>query len=104
MAEEKKEGEVKKKKLVKGRHLSSIKRNRQTIKRTERNRATISEIRTAIKKVRETAAKKELEAAKKALQKAMSLLHKAGRKRVIHPKNASRHIARLSKLIDKAGK
>lgn len=102
MAEEKKAADTKKKKLVKGRHKSAIKRHRQSLKRQERNRSFISEMRSAMKKVRQAVAKKEAAVTGPALKRATSLLHKAAAKGIIHKKNASRNISRLSSLTTKS--
>ncbi|MBI3541475.1 MAG: 30S ribosomal protein S20 [Deltaproteobacteria bacterium] len=105
MAEEKKEaagGEAKaktKKKLVKGRHKSAIKRHRQSVGRHDLNRSVVSNLRTSIKKVRAAVANKDKALAKALLPLAISRLHKAGSKGIIHHSNASRNIARLSSLV-----
>lgn len=102
MADEK-PAEAKKKKLVKGRHASAIKRHRQSVKRAEQNRSDISAVRSAIKKVIQAVRAKDASQAKDALKKAASLLHKSAKKKIIHDRNASRHIARLSALVTKLG-
>lgn len=101
MAEEKAaEGkDAKKTKLPKGRHRSAIKRHRQSLKREEANQAVFSSIKTAIKKVRSAVTAKDKPRAEIELRSVMSLLHRAGRKNIIHWKNADRHIARLSSLV-----
>lgn len=91
-------GEAKKRKLVKGRHKSAIKRHRQSLKRAERNQAVVSSVRTAMKKVKQAVASKDAAQIQTSLRTAMSLLHRAAAKGIIHHQNASRHIARLSSL------
>lgn len=81
-----------KKKLAKGRHMSSIKRNRQASKRRARNKQILSRIKTAVKKVRQTKSKDEL-------KKAVPLIAKAATKGVVHKKTASRLISRLTKHV-----
>jgi len=101
MAEEEKPaaaGEAKKKKLVKGRHKSAIKRHRQSLKRAKSNQTIISSVRTAMKKVKQAAVTKDAAQIQTSLRSAMSLLHRAASKGIIHHRNASRHIARLSSL------
>jgi len=107
MADEKKPAaaevkkEVKKKKLPKGRHLSVIKRARQSVKRAERNLPVRSALKTVIKKVLKAVEKKEKTVAQTALKEATSLLHKAAVKGLVHHRNAARHIARLSRHVAK---
>ena len=74
---------------------SAKKRIRQTEKRTARNRQYISGSRTHIKKVRKLIAEGKLDEAEQAANVAYSTLDKAGRKRILHPKNASRRKGRL---------
>ena len=93
--------EKKKKKLPKGRHASQIKRQRQDIKRRVRNAETRSRLRTAVKKVRVAIAAKDKGAAQQTLRQAISLLHKGAKSNLIHHRNASRHIARLSQLVSR---
>lgn len=96
-----KSAETKKRKLVKGRHLSAIKRHRQNLKHEERNLTVRSLLKSISKKVRTAISQKDGALAKEALRQAMSGFDKAAKKGVIHRKNASRHIARLSKLVHK---
>jgi small subunit ribosomal protein S20 len=91
-------GEAKKRKLVKGRHKSAIKRHRQSLKRAERNQSAFSSVRTAMKKVKQAVASKDAAQIRETLRSAMSLLHKASSKGLIHSRNASRQISRLSVL------
>lgn len=100
--EEAKPGEAKKRKLVKGRHASAIKRHRQSLKRAARNQTAFSSLKTSMKKVRQAVLSKDGKAAGELLKAAMSSLHKAASRGIIHPRNASRHIARLSSLVNSA--
>jgi small subunit ribosomal protein S20 len=95
--------DAKKKKLPKGRHRSAIKRHRQSVKKAELNQTIFSSIKTAVKKVRTAVSAKDKPQAETALRSVMSLLHRAGRKGIIHKKNADRHISRLSSFIAKLG-
>lgn len=81
-----------KKKIGKGRHRSSMKRNRQALKHRARNKQAISRMRTAVKKVRTSRSAEDL-------KKAVPLIARAGRKRIIHKRTASRLISRLSKFV-----
>src|SRR5262245_33169154 len=101
MAEEKKAGEAGKRKVPKGRHLSAIKRHRQSLKRNERNSQARGAMRTAMKRAIEAVKKKDAAAAKTLLSQAVSKLSKAGRKNLVHHRHASRHIGRLSALVAK---
>ena len=91
-----------KKKLVKGRHLSAIKRARQSVKRAARNSAIKSRVRTYEKKVITAIQTKDLSSAKKGLISLMSEMDKAAQKGAIHYKRSARRIGRLSKAIVQA--
>lgn len=104
MAEQKKPaGEAKKRKLVKGRHRSAIKRQRQNLKRAAANLGVRSRIKGTIKKVLSAAQNKDKNLAQTLLREANSLLFKAARKQIIHPRNAARHLAKLSSLVHSLG-
>jgi len=85
-------------------HPSAEKRNRQRITRTARNRAVSSTVRTHVKRVRTAIAGKDKAGATKALQAAISEIDKATSKGTVHPKAASRTIARLSAQVHKLSK
>jgi small subunit ribosomal protein S20 len=85
-------------------HPSAEKRNRQRATRTARNRAITSNVRTHVKLVRTAIAGKDKAGAKKALQAAISELDRATTKGSLHPKAASRTIARLSAQVHALGK
>lgn len=102
MADEK-AGEGKKRKVPKGRHVSTIKRNRQNVKRREINSAVRASLRTAMKRVVDAVKKKDVASAKTLLSLAVSKLSKAGRKNLVHHRHASRHIGRLSAMVSKLG-
>lgn len=99
---ETKKGEVKKK-LIKGRHHSAIKRHRQSLKRAAVNQTVHSAVRTAIKKVRLAVVAKNRAEAETNLKTAVSLLHRAAMKGILHHRNASRHVARLSSMVAHLG-
>jgi len=88
-----------KKKVGVGRHLSSIKRHRQSEKRQARNRHVKSLTKTDIKSVRTAVAEKNKEAATGNLKTTISTLQKAASKGVIPKKRAARLTSRLSKAV-----
>ena len=89
----------KKKKLASGRHLSAIKRWRQSEKRAAHNRAIRSTLKTSIKRVIQAAEKKDKKEAQEALRSVASLLAKAAQKQIVKSRYASRHTGRLSSLV-----
>jgi len=95
-------GGAKKRKLIKGRHISAIKRHRQNVKRADRNHLVISQLKSVAKKVRAAVGQKDAATVQGALREAMSAFAKAEAKGVIHKKTASRRISRLSQLVQKS--
>jgi small subunit ribosomal protein S20 len=81
-------------------HKSAEKRDRQSVKRRERNIAGKSAIKTRIKSVLSAVGTKDKEASASALKAAIPALDKAAVKGVIHKKNASRKISRLTKKVN----
>jgi small subunit ribosomal protein S20 len=81
------------------RHKSAIKRNRQNEKRHERNRVVRSRVKSDVRKVREAVDSRDLPTAETQLRQAVKDLSKAASKGILHRKNASRRIARLSKRV-----
>lgn len=81
-------------------HKSAEKRDRQSLKRRERNSSGKSAIKTKIKSVLSALGSKDKEAASNALKVAVPALDKAAAKGVIHKRNASRRISRLTKKIN----
>ncbi|MFZ5980557.1 MAG: 30S ribosomal protein S20 [Candidatus Zixiibacteriota bacterium] len=79
-------------------HKSCVKRIRITNIERERNRSLRSQLRSAIKDV-ETAEKKD-DAVKK-LKKATVIIDKAAARGLIHKKNASRNVSRLTIKVNK---
>lgn len=82
-------------------HKSAIKRHRQSLKRRDRNRAAKTRIKNVVKAVRQALDQNDKEQAVTALQNAASMLDKAGSKKVVHWRNASRRIARLQQAVNK---
>lgn len=81
------------KKNVTQRHHDALKKTRQDIKRNERNRVVLSRLKTLKKKVD---AAKTPEEKQTALQIATSAIDKAGRKKILHHRTASRLVGRLT--------
>lgn len=86
---------------------SAKKQARQSIRRNLGNRSYMSQVKTAVKKFLTSVqglkdGKTGLDEATKSFGGAQSLLMRAATKRIIHKNNASRHIARLSKMLAKA--
>jgi len=78
---------------------SAEKRHRQSLKRRARNTHWKSPVKTAMKKVREATEAKDPTKAKDALKAAEKTLKKAASKGVIHARNASRHVSRMTKSV-----
>lgn len=83
-------------------HKSAEKRVRQNEKRRTRNRHVLSTLRTAVKSVRTAIAEAETETIKATFPKALRALNRAAAKGVIHQKQASRKIGRLTKAVNEA--
>ncbi len=77
-------------------HASALKRARQDEKIRQQHRAQKSTMRTAIKAVHTAIATGDQAAANAALKAATTLLDRAGRKNMIHAKQASRRVSRLN--------
>ena len=82
-------------------HKSALKRHRQSLKRRSRNRAMKTRIKNVVKAVRSAVKRQDRDAAQAALNTAMSVFDKAASKNVIHWKNASRKISRLTQAVNK---
>lgn len=89
----------KKKKLVKGRHKSAIKRAKQSEVRAVRNRHFLSTMRGAVKTVRTALAAKDKKAAQVALKSAVPVIDKTASKGVIPKTRAARTISRLTQAV-----
>jgi len=81
---------------------SAEKRNRQAQKRRVRNAAVRTTVKTAVKSARGALASGDAAKVGDAVKNAAKTLAKAASKGVLHPKNASRRIARLAKAATKA--
>ena len=81
-------------------HKSAEKRDRQSIGRRERNISAKSAVKTRIKSVLAAVEENDKEKSTKALASAVPMLSKAAAKGLIHKKNASRKISRLTKKVN----
>ena len=77
-------------------HVSSLKRARQDLKKRALNRTQRSTMRTAVKKLEVAIEAGDKDAANVALKSAVSLIDRAGGKRLIHARQASRRVSRLN--------
>lgn len=82
-------------------HKSALKRHRQSLKRNLRNRIAKTRIKNTVKVVRDAIEAGDAAKAQEALKAATSMLDKAGRKNVVHNRNAARRIARLQVAVNK---
>ena len=82
-------------------HASALKRDKQSRIRRLRNAGAKSRIKTAVKKLEASLDQWPAESARPLLIQAVSLIDRAGSKGVLHARNASRKISRLSKKAHK---
>jgi len=82
-------------------HKSAEKRARQSLRRNAINRKTRSSVRTIERKIKDLIAKKDKKAAEELLTSFMSTVSKAAKKGVIHARNASRRVSRVSEQLAK---
>jgi len=81
-------------------HKSAEKRDRQSKVRRQRNIAAKSAIKTKVKTVVAAVEGKDKESSANALKATVPALAKAASKGLIHKKNASRKISRLTKKVN----
>ena len=81
---------------------SAEKRNRQAQKRRARNTIVRTAVKGALKKARASIANKDAAKTGDTLKDAIRTLSKAASKGVLHPRNASRRIGRLTKAAQAA--
>ena len=81
------------------RRRTSLKRNRADKKRHLRNLKIKQELKKTLKKLQALLSAKNLNEAKALLGKVFSQLDKAAKKKVIHPRTASRKKSRLAKRL-----
>jgi len=82
-------------------HRSAVKQDRTSKVRKMRNVKIKSYVKTTIKNVRKAIDQKDLQSATEGLVKAIPALNKAASKGVIHKKNASRRVSRLTRRVNK---
>ena len=80
-------------------HASALKRHRQSEKRRRRNQAIKSRLRHLVRAVREALTARDPGTAASRLLDATRALDKAATKGVVHRRNASRRIARLTHAV-----
>lgn len=81
-------------------HKSAIKRAKQSENRQLRNIAARTGVKTAIKKVLSAIAAKDQEGSKATLADAIPKISKAASKGILHKRNVSRKISRLTKKVN----
>ncbi len=81
-------------------HKSALKRARQNEVRRMRNKVSKTRVKSIVKDIRLAVSEKLNEVALSKLDAAKSVIDKASKKGVIHKKNASRTISRLSRLVN----
>lgn len=82
-------------------HKSAMKRNRQNTVRRARNRANRSRVNNVIRAVDKAISDQLLDEAQAALQVAIPVIQKVASKGVMHKKNASRKVSRLTIRVNK---
>lgn len=81
-------------------HKSAIKRAKQSEARQLRNIAARTGVKTAIKKVLSAVAAKDQEGSKESLAVAIPKISKAASKGILHKRNVSRKISRLTRKVN----
>ncbi|MCJ7664649.1 MAG: 30S ribosomal protein S20 [Desulfobacterales bacterium] len=84
-------------------HKSAEKRMRQNETRRMRNRHIKTSIKTMVKRVREAVQEKNEVKAQEALARVIPLVDKAANHGVLHWRNGSRKISRLTRLVNTMG-
>jgi small subunit ribosomal protein S20 len=84
-------------------HKSALKRVRQTVKRRARNRHVLTAMRSQIKRLRAAVEAGNADEAKVCLTETVRHLSRAADKGVIHRKQASRKIGRLTRAVNGIG-
>ncbi|HEX9507634.1 MAG TPA: 30S ribosomal protein S20 [Myxococcales bacterium] len=85
-----------------GKIKSAQKRNRQAQRQRVENASVRTTVRSALKVAREAIASKDAKKALEAVRAATRTVARAASKGVLHPRNASRRIARLAKSLSTA--
>ncbi len=82
-------------------HKSAVKRHKQSLRRREQNRTAKSSLRTVVKKFN-TALSGDPAEAKGVFAEVLHVISKTASRGIIHKKNASRKISRISRKLHKA--
>ena len=82
-------------------HKSALKRARQNEQKRLRNQIRKTRVKNMVKATRAAAEENPAEAMK-TLRETISIIDRAASKGTLHPRTASRKIARLSKMVAKA--
>ncbi len=82
------------------RHMSVIKRNRQSIEDRGRNRANLSRLKTQMKKLRTAIEAGDQETASKLLPETVAGIDKAAKKGILHDNAAGRYKSRLTLKVN----
>jgi len=85
-------------------HKSALKRAHQSEIRRLRNKAVKTKVKSAVKAVRQALEAGQKDEAAKALSQAVPIIGKAAGKGILHPRNASRKISRLSQQVHRLQK
>lgn len=88
-----------KKKLGPGRHLTTIKRDRQNKRHAARNKAARSEVRTLLKKTLKAIEAQQIDSAKSLLNQTRSHVDRAVKRGLYHARTGQRMVARLSRRV-----
>jgi len=81
-------------------HKSAIKRAKQSEQRQLRNTAARTNVKTVVKKVLSAVAAKDKEGSKETLAAAIPQISRAVSKGILHKRNVSRKISRLTKKVN----
>jgi small subunit ribosomal protein S20 len=81
-------------------HKSAEKRAKQSENRKLRNTSTRTSVKTAIKKVLGAVEAKDKEGSKETLAAAIPQINKAGARGILHKRNVSRKISRLTRKVN----
>jgi small subunit ribosomal protein S20 len=85
-------------------HKSAKKRIRRNARRATYNKSRVSGMRSLLRKVEEAIKAGNAQAARDALKAAQPAIHKTAARGLLHAKNASRKLSRLSARIKALGK
>jgi len=81
-------------------HKSALKRARQNEVKRIRNKSLKTSVKNIVKEVRAAVAENSVDEAREALTKAVSIIQKTSAKKILHKKQASRKISRLTLKVN----